>query len=849
MISLYDLFDASSGQLYGAPVAQIFEDFCIDADKAAPNQMFVVTRTRRGDTHQYIRQAIRRGVTGVLCERPPDCETDGISVLMVQDCAAALMAWSHFVLGKYGVKVIGVAGSAGKSISATAIARVLQTRYPTHFNLRTGAGMLSVPLALTRLNASHRFVVLRLSTPQPGEMAAMIEAIQPEVGVLMNVGSHYTDWFDTSEQFAEEIGLLINYLSPSGLAVLNYDDDLVRAMSDKTRAEVKTFGMSSFGADMTALNVTVDPDGTRFDLRMGSERHVDQHIPLFGPYHLNSVMAALSIGLHYGIPIETGLSVLKQLRPLAGRMNLLAGKGGSSLVDDTYGANPQSTLAALDWLQAIKDRYRRVFFIFGDMQFLGPKSKIGHRHVGQHVAEVVDVLITRGTEAAITARAALDHGMDPSHVHVTYATQDTIAALVNGYDLTASDLVLLKGGPDSRMEQVTQALLHDPDDQNQLVRTHLVWDAITIDQPSRLSWVEIDTEALASNVRMLKSVVGDDVTLMAVVKSDAYGHGAAVAARTALLNGAGYLGVSSLQEALELRENGITAPILVMNYTPPYMARQAIQHNITLTLYDLAIARDYDRIGRERGAPIRVHVKLDTGMGRMGPLPEDTMELFRHLIGMQHIAIEGIFTHFAAADEDPNFTNEQLAVFRNVLHPIQATTGFKFKYIHAANSAATLAYPRSHFNMVRTGLAMYGLHPSEQVRLPDGFRPVMTWKTVIAQTKTLPAGHTVGYGRTYTTSDSERIAILPVGYADGFRRAPNNWGEVLVRGQRAPLIGRVSMEKSAIRIDHIPDASVGDEVVLLGTQGRETITAEEIAARLGTINYEIACTILPRVPR
>ncbi|MBL8119129.1 MAG: alanine racemase, partial [Anaerolineae bacterium] len=167
----------------------------------------------------------------------------------------------------------------------------------------------------------------------------------------------------------------------------------------------------------------------------------------------------------------------------------------------------------------------------------------------------------------------------------------------------------------------------------------------------------------------------------------------------------------------------------------------------------------------------------------------------------------------------------------------------------AANSAGTIASADNHFNLVRVGLAMYGLTPSTAVPLPDGFKPVLSWKTVIAHVKTLPSGHAVGYGRTYYTQTEQRIAVLPVGYADGFRRAPNNWGEVLVHGQRAPLIGRVSMEKATINVTHIPDVSIGDEVVLLGQQGSEIITAEEIAARLGTINYEVVTNILPRVPR
>ena len=361
-----------------------------------------------------------------------------------------------------------------------------------------------------------------------------------------------------------------------------------------------------------------------------------------------------------------------------------------------------------------------------------------------------------------------------------------------------------------------------------------------------LSRVEIDAEALAGNVRAIKSLVGENVTVMAVVKSDGYGHGAIATARTALLNGATYLGVSSLREAIELRNAGITAPLLTFNYTPASMVSTAMQQDIALTLYDLAVAHDYNRIAQTIGKPARVHVKIDTGMGRMGIKPEDAPPFCQQLSTLTHIEVEGVFTHFSVADGDPDYTAEQLHLFKDVLRTL---TGFRFKYIHAANSAATIAHPETHFTMVRVGIALYGLHPSDQVRLPEGFRPALAWKTTIVQVKTLPPGHAIGYGNTYKTNGIEKIAVLPVGYADGFRRAPQNWGAVLVRGQRAPLVGRVSMEKTTIQVSHIPDVTIGDEVVLLGRQGNEVITAEEIANRLGTINYEVVCGISSRIPR
>ena len=363
--------------------------------------------------------------------------------------------------------------------------------------------------------------------------------------------------------------------------------------------------------------------------------------------------------------------------------------------------------------------------------------------------------------------------------------------------------------------------------------------------PSR---VEIDAAALAGNVRLLKAHIGRHVGMMAVVKANAYGHGAVTVSRAALCNGASCLAVANMAEAIELRDAGITAPILVLSYIPAFAIPQAIQQDIRVSLFDLELARQYEDAARGVYGRLKIHIKVDSGMGRLGVLPGGALALFRCLQSMDRLETEGIYTHFSRADEDPEYTAEQLAAFKAVLASMQAG-GFRFRYIHAANSAAVITSRDAYFNLVRPGLLLYGLKPSRQLEFLAGLRPVMSWKTVAVQVKTLPANSNIGYGSSYRTRGQETIAILPVGYADGLRRSPQTWREVLVRGRRAPLAGRVSMEKTAINVTHIPDVRAGDEVVLMGRQGDEEISADEIADWLGTVHYEVAATILSRVPR
>ena len=361
------------------------------------------------------------------------------------------------------------------------------------------------------------------------------------------------------------------------------------------------------------------------------------------------------------------------------------------------------------------------------------------------------------------------------------------------------------------------------------------------------SMVQVDTEALAHNVQLIRQHIDDGVALMAVVKANGYGHGAVTVARTALRHGASFLAVANLAEAMVLRDAGIHAPILVLSYVPPAVIGLAIQHDIHIALFDLGLARQYAQVAHDMGRTLRVHVKLDTGMGRLGLLPNQVEGVFQQLVTLSHLEIEGLMTHFSMADTDPDFTAKQLVIFKECLASVRAM-GVDVRYVHTSNSPATIGVKDDVFNLVRPGLLLYGLQPSQSRRL-DGLQPVMSWKTVVAQVKTLPSQSTIGYGNTYRTQGEEVIAVIPVGYADGLRRAPKTWREVLIRGQRAPIVGRVSMEKTTVNVTHIEGVSVGDEVVLLGQQGDDAITADDVAGWWGTINYEVVTSILPRVPR
>ena len=359
------------------------------------------------------------------------------------------------------------------------------------------------------------------------------------------------------------------------------------------------------------------------------------------------------------------------------------------------------------------------------------------------------------------------------------------------------------------------------------------------------TWVEIDLSAIQNNIRRIHAITRRPV--LAVIKANGYGHGLVEVGQAAARAGAAWLGVARLEEALALRQAGLRLPILVMGYCAPERAPQAAAHEIRLAAFNPDQALAQAAQARAAGLTLQVHAKIDTGMGRLGVFPDQGVEFVRLLSKTAGLVVEGIFTHFARSDEpELDQTDRQIDAFSAVVDGLQAL-GLRPPLAHASNSAAALYFPRAYFDMVRPGIAIYGLHPAPEAPLPDGFQPALAWKTRLASLKELPANHGVGYNHRYTTTRRERIGVIPVGYADGFRRRLGNF--VLVGGQRVPVAGGVCMDQCMLQLDRVPEARPGDEVVLMGRQGEAAITAEQIAQAWGTNNYEVVCGLQARVPR
>ncbi|AHM55700.1 alanine racemase Alr [Peptoclostridium acidaminophilum DSM 3953] len=361
-------------------------------------------------------------------------------------------------------------------------------------------------------------------------------------------------------------------------------------------------------------------------------------------------------------------------------------------------------------------------------------------------------------------------------------------------------------------------------------------------------WAEINVENLRENFRNIKSLTKEGTKVCAVVKANAYGHGSVQVAKILIEEGADYLAVASEGEAIELRQAGIKTPILCLGFVPEVVYEEAIANELDITIYSLDAAEKLSKEAVRLGKNARVHIKLDTGMSRLGFQVEDaSVDAIEKIVGMPGIELVGVFTHFAKADEkDKTFTEHQYDGYMKIVSEVEKR-GVKIQIKHVCNSAGTMDMPQYHMDMVRPGIILYGLYPSDEVmkeRLE--LKPVMTFKASVSHVKDLEAGRGIGYGLRYVTEKTTRVATMPIGYADGFTRMLSGKVSVKVNGTVVPVIGNICMDQSMLNVDAV-ETKVGDEVVIFG----EDIDArvERIAQALGTINYEIVCMVARRIPR
>lgn len=902
MIYLDYLLEATAGILRCRGTQTQFNAFSHDTRQLVPDELFVAIRGPYGDGHDYLLDAMHKGVAGLLVEAKsfnalPEktlmtLTESATTIIVVSDTRLALRQYASFILDRWHPTVIAVTGSVGKTSTKEAIATVLSSNFATFRSWQNYNDLLGIPLSLGRLEPQHEYAVLELGADHPGEIADLCRMLHPTIGVLTNISPVQLQYFGSIECLALEMGTLLTGLPGGGHFFYDQEDITIRALITQYKHKHvfwsgPTTSPLYFNITPPTKNITFHPFASSLDASAPTEDTPDTDkshtsvirtnwdgieatLPtislashLLGEHSFATMHAAYQVARSLGMSAEAIAHALTHMYPIVGRLYPLPGIENSRLLDDTHSSAPASLLAAMATLKQLTPTMGHRIAVLGDMTRLGEYEEVAHRTVGHQMADFIDYLVVCGEHAFLLADAAQEAGLAHSHIIVTSTHEDAAQAVRhilkhssehNGSEAPQGhDVILIKGSEETRMERVTEMLMAHPwEATEKLVRQTSGWKKTVFRQADRPTWVEIDLNAIGNNMQHIKALVGPQVQVLVSLKADAYGHGALKVARTALHNGATMLGVATISEAIPLRDGGISAPILVFGYVPRWQMREAVRLGVTVTLYSNEAAQELSQATVDLKSIVNVHAKVDTGMGRLGIRSEHTaaiVALLREIRSLPGLALEGLYTHFANADAtDQAYTYLQLERFQQIVQMLEEQ-GLRPPIVHAANSAAILNLPEAHFDMVRSGIIVYGLAPSAEVHLPTGFRAALSFKTQVSQVKTIPAGEGISYGCTYITEHPTRIAVLPVGYADGFRRTPQNWGYVLIHGQEAPILGRVCMDQCMVDVTHIPQTRIGDEVVLIGRQGEAALTAETVAQRLGTINYEVVSEILARVPR
>jgi alanine racemase len=789
----------------------------------ATGSVFFALRGPQHNGHLYLPELYAGGVRLFVVDRAEEIPGGLLAypeagILLVDDALDALQAVAAAHRRRFRLPVMGVTGSNGKTIVKEWLAQLLAPdelicKSPRSYNSQVG-----VPLSVWELNATHTLGLFEAGISQRHEMTRLARVMQPTLGVFTNIGTaHDAGFANHREKVEEKMQLFLD------VDTLFYclDHELIHAAAQQHLPEHRTFTWSRLHPHLAHVAVTVaESSGDRTVVRVSLARPLPQEhtftLPFADEPSVENALHALSVLLWRQVPAAEIQHRLDRLQPVAMRLEMKQALNDCYVLDDTYNNDLAGLNLALDVLARQPRRGRRTL-ILSDVLESGLTS-------AELYARVAAQLATHGVERLVGV--GLEIGQYQALFQQVEATfYDTTNDFLREFrpDAFHQETILVKGARRFEFERIVTAF------QRQIHGTVL----------------EVDLEALAQNLNFYRSRIQPGTKLMVMVKAFAYGSGSYEVANLLQFHRADYLAVAYTDEGVSLRQHGISLPIMVMNPSPD--AFQVLrQYHLEPEIYSFERLHDYLTAARQQPLPA-IHLKLDTGMRRLGFAETDLPELCALLReNATHLRVASALTHLAGADEEQHnsFSQQQLAAFQRMTPQLEQALGYSI-IKHALNSAGILRFPEAQMDMVRLGIGLYGVEATG--REQDALRPVSTLRTTISQVKTLPAGETVGYGRRGQAVDYERrIATLAIGYADGYdRRFGNGAGEVVVRGQRAPIIGNVCMDMCMVDVTHIQAARAGDLAEIFGSQ----LPLPELAGRIGTIPYELLTNVSERVKR
>ncbi|MEG2606610.1 MAG: alanine racemase [Mucinivorans sp.] len=743
--TLSQIADLTSGTLCGQD--RLVEALSTDSrSTVTTNTMFVALRTAKGDGHLFLSEMFAHACSAFMVDKVDDnLLASGASFVLVDNTLQALQSLAAYHRSQFKGTVVAITGSNGKTIVKEWFAQLWD---PAQGQLikspRSYNSQLGVALSLLMIEQDERVAVIEAGISQVGEMERLEKMIRPDVGVLTNIGDAHSENFTSREQLLEE-----------KLKLFKNCSHVVRA-----------------------------------------DLHIDQTIEKHNLWVVEQIYKELGIS---HLPIE-------KIEPLALRLEVQQGVGGSEIINDSYNSDLTSIATALDFQRRTTSKHERVLIISDIEQSAMQGEELYGRVGALVVAHKITRIVAIGEQ--VNAHKKCFGSIDVSSFA---STADFLSSLFL-FDFTNCS-ILLKGSRSFAFERISHALE---------LRCHT-----TI--------LEVDLSRLVDNFLAYRAMVAPQVKIMVMIKASAYGAGGVAVARRVVEAGASHIAVAFADEGVALRQAGITAPIVVLNSDPGSFAVM-IEHNLEPEIYSLDSLMQYEAVVRQMGiAQANIHLKLDTGMHRLGFMESDLGELYKALENNHLLHVSSIFSHLSSADDpaEDDFTRSQIALFDKMSGAIISRLQLKNCLRSLANSAGIERFAEAHYDMVRLGIGLY--------------RNISTLKTRIVQVKTVEAGQSVGYNRRSKCARRTCLAIIPVGYADGMdRRLSRGRGWVNIQGVKCPTIGNICMDTTIIDVTDLEHVAPGDEVIVFGVQGP---TADELAVVMDTISYEILTSISPRIKR
>lgn len=776
-------------------------------------QLFFALVGKHHDGHNYIEELYLKGIRVFVVQGISSNNFGDAIFLKVEDSLKALQMLGKGIRTSIDPRLVAVTGSNGKTVVKEWLYRLLAHQAKAYRSPKSFNSQIGVPLSLWGMPEDTEIGIFEAGISQPHEMHHLAEILKPRFGIFTNIGSAHGENFDSLEQKIEE---KLKLFTEAELLVFPADQPILRKAIDSFASQrelnLLTWSFEEHQARAWFQILAKTSAGTSFQFK-SPEGHLKGFVPFTDEASLQNVANALYLAIALGFEPESLRAPLKSLGPIEMRLEMKEGHQNSLLINDAYNSDLESLRVALHFLQEHgKDRSR--VLILSDML----QSGLAPEELRIAMSEIIG---SQNLEAVFAigpqlSKAALDLPM-PAHY---FASTDEFLGQMTSYQWQ-DRAILLKGSRPFAFERIDSFLARQ--------RHETV--------------LEIHLNRLVHNLNFYRSRLKDGTKLMVMVKAFAYGAGIEEVARVLAFHGVDYLAVAYADEGVALRKAGITLPIMVLN--PEQSALDSFfEYNLEPEVYSFRRLAEFKELAFQLGEPLKIHLKLETGMHRLGFSPDDLPRLIQILKQSPHLELASAFSHLAASDnpEEADFTRGQISRFKAMTLDLEAHFGTHFLK-HIANTGAIESFPEAHFDMVRLGIGLYGVaaHPEEQAQLLT----VAELKATVSQIKAVKAGDTVGYGRAWRAEEDATIAVISIGYADGFSRSLSNGiGKVWIKGKTYPVIGRVCMDMCMVSIGSDP-IKEGDEVLIFG----DALPVQEVAEAMNTIAYEVLTGISPRVKR